>query len=61
MTPEELAERFDISISAARIRLEELEKMNRRRLGTKRELPQGILDFLRDAKKSGHTITSIDE
>jgi len=53
MTAEELAERFDISISAAKIRLQELERMERRKTGRKRQLPQSVVEFLREAEKKG--------
>ena len=61
MTPEELAERFDIGLSAAKIRVEEIERMRRRKSGTKRPLPPGVLEFLRDARKRGMKVTSIDD
>jgi hypothetical protein len=61
VSPEELAERFDISITAARIRLEEIQRMGRRKNGTKRPLPAGVLAFLKDAKKRGLPITSLDD
>ena len=60
MTPEELAERFDISISAARIRLDEIERMRRRKDGIKRPLPPGVIEFLRAARKRGQRVTSLD-
>jgi len=59
MTPEELADRFDISLHAATIRIEELERMRRRKLGIKRPLPAGVRAFLNDAKKAGYRITSL--
>jgi hypothetical protein len=61
VTAEDLAERFDIGIGAARIRLEELERMRRRKKGVKRPLPPGVLQFLRDARKKGMVVTSIDD
>lgn len=61
VSAEELAERFDISISAARIRLEEIQRMERRKNGTKRPLPAGVLAFLKDAKRRGLRITSPDD
>jgi hypothetical protein len=60
MTPEEISERFDISIPAAKIRMEELERMKRRRLGIKRPLPHGVREFLEDAKRRGYTVKSLD-
>jgi hypothetical protein len=61
MSPEELAERFDISVSAARIRLEEIQRMRRRKNGTKRPLPAGVLAFLKAAKRRGLRVTSLDD
>jgi hypothetical protein len=61
MNPEELAERFDIGLGAARIRVEEIERMQRRKSGNKRPLPPGVLAFLRDARKKGLKVTSIDD
>jgi len=61
MTPEEISERFDISIVAARIRAEELDRMRRRRLGIKRPLPPGVRAYLEKAKKAGYRVTSLDD
>jgi Zn-dependent peptidase ImmA (M78 family) len=60
MTAEELAERFDISISAAKIRLQELERLKRRKDGTKKPLPASVEEYLRGAQKKGLRITSLD-
>jgi len=60
MTAEELADRFDISVTAARIRLQELERAERKRLGISRPLPSSVVKFLKDAKKKGYKVTSID-
>jgi hypothetical protein len=60
MTPEELADRFDISLNAATIRIQELERMRRRKLGIKRPLPAGVRAYLTDAKKAGYRIVSLD-
>jgi hypothetical protein len=61
MTAEELAERFDVSLSAAEIRIKELERLARRKSGTKRPLPPQVRAFLEAAKKAGHRITSLDD
>jgi hypothetical protein len=60
MTAEEFADRFDISVRAAKIRLEEIQRMQRRRSGEKRPLPSGVLEFLQNARKKGFKVTSID-
>jgi hypothetical protein len=51
MTHEELAERFDISVTAAQIRLQEIERMQRQKTGTKRPLPRGVVEYLRNAQR----------
>ena len=51
MTAECISELFDINISAARLRKQTLEKMDRRARGIKRSLPPGIVDFLLQAKE----------
>ena len=61
MTAEEIADRFDISISAARARLDELVRLQRRKLGQKRELPASVVDFLREARGRGHPVNSLDD
>ncbi|MBX9778687.1 MAG: hypothetical protein K2Y71_30310 [Xanthobacteraceae bacterium] len=60
MSPEELAKRFDISISAARLRFQELERMKRRKDGIKRPLPAGVVEFLKSAQQRGLRVTSLD-
>jgi hypothetical protein len=60
MTAEELAEKFDLSISAARIRLVEIERIQRRRSGLKREIPSKVRDYLEVAKLRGFAVTSLD-
>jgi hypothetical protein len=60
MTAEELSDRFDISLTAARIRLQELERAKRKRLGIRRPLPSSVVEYLQDAKKKGYRITSLD-
>lgn len=59
MTAEELAERFDLSISAARIRLKEIERIRRRKTGEKRPLPSGVLKYLEESRKKGFEVTSL--
>jgi hypothetical protein len=61
MTPEEIAEHFDISLSAAKIRAPELERLRRLAQGIKRPLPASIVEFLQEAKRKGHRITSLDD
>jgi hypothetical protein len=56
MTAEELAERFDISVGAARIRLDELAKIRRRATGEERPLPQSVIQYLEHAEKNGYRL-----
>lgn len=60
ITIEEIVRRFDISLSAAQIRLTELQRIERARLGKLRPLPPGVEGFLRAQKANGFTVTSID-
>lgn len=60
MTPEEISERFDISISAARVRAAEIARLGRRQSGRLRPLPAGVAEFLRTQKEKGFHVTSID-
>jgi len=60
LTVEEIAERFDISLTAAKVRARELARMSRRATGTLRQLPPGVADFLRDQKRKGFRVTSVD-
>lgn len=61
MTAEELADRFDINISVARIRLQEMERKKRRAQGIKRPIPKSVVEFLQNAKDKGYRITSLDD
>jgi hypothetical protein len=60
LTPEEIAQRFDISLSAARVRAKEIARMQRRATGQTRQLPQSITDFLREQQRRGFRVTSVD-
>jgi hypothetical protein len=61
VTPEELADRFDISLSSAKIRVQELDRIRRRKMGIKRPLPASVKAFLEDAKRAGYRVTSLDD
>jgi hypothetical protein len=60
MTPEEISERFDISMSAARVRAAEIARLGRRQSGKLRPLPAGGADFLRSQKEKGFHVTSVE-
>ena len=61
VSPEEIAERFCLSDEASRYRWEEVQQFQRRESGGKRELPPGIIDFLREQKRKGYRVTSIED
>jgi Zn-dependent peptidase ImmA (M78 family) len=61
MSAEELASRFNLSLTAAKIRKEELERLFRREHNIKRPLPQGVFHFLKDAKSKGFDVKSIGD
>jgi hypothetical protein len=54
MTAEEISERFDISLAAAQLRLEEISRIKRRATGQKRPLPDSVVQYLADAEKRGY-------
>ena len=57
---EHLSELFDVNLRVAEIRKEQLEKLLRRATGQPRALPPGVFDFLRDARKKGFDVRSLD-
>lgn len=59
MAAEHISELFDTNISAARIRKNTLEKMDRRVRREIKPLPSGIEKLLRDAEKQGFRVTSL--
>jgi hypothetical protein len=60
LTPEEIAERFDITLPAARARATEFARMQRRLTGKLRQLPPSVANFLREQKRKGFQVTSVD-
>lgn len=60
MTAEDLAARFDISLSAARIRLVDLERMKRRSRKALRPLPEFVKEYLEEGRARGARVKSID-
>ena len=61
MTPEDIARKFNISLSSAILRRDEVDKLNRRRAGINRELPPVVIDYLREARRRGYKpMTDID-
>jgi uncharacterized protein DUF955 len=56
----DLAEKFDLSLTASTIRLDALQRMHRRAHGIPRPIPESIYKFLTDAAKSGARVTSLE-
>lgn len=60
-TAEEISEKFGMSLPAAAIRKEEVERIRRRRRGESRTVPEGIAEILRQARDRGMNIrTKLD-
>ena len=57
----EISERFQVSLSAARIRVEEARAMENRKSGGRRQPPREVVEYLNEKKKMGHRVTSIDD
>lgn len=57
---EDIQDRFGLSRQAAAKRLEEFQRLYRRKHGLPRPLPPGIIDFLIAQKRKGHPVTSVD-
>jgi hypothetical protein len=57
MSIEDVQERFGLSPTK---RLEELNRMFRRKHGISRPLPAGVIDFLAAQKRKGYPVTSLD-
>jgi Zn-dependent peptidase ImmA (M78 family) len=60
MSVEDIQERFRLSRPAAVKRVQEFERMYRRKHGIPRPLPAGIIDFLAAQKRKGYPVTSLD-
>lgn len=56
---QELVDRFQVSISAAEIAFERIQRLNRRDSGEKRKPPAIVIDFLEEYRRRGHKIYSI--
>ena len=51
MTVQQISAKFGISTGVAKIRLEQVQRMNRLENGERREIPDFVKEFLNDAKK----------
>jgi hypothetical protein len=58
---EDIADLFDVNISAADIRRKSLQRLDRRSRDATRALPSSIVEFLQASKKKGFKVTSLDE
>jgi hypothetical protein len=61
MSADALGAKFGLSRHAAERRLQEYDRMYRKKHGIKRELPAGIVDFLAAQKRKGHKVTSLPD
>jgi len=59
--PEEISERFCISGEASEYRWAEVQRARRLEARTPRELPPGVVDFLREQRRKGYRVTSLDD
>jgi hypothetical protein len=58
-SPDEISERFFLSREAAEYRWGEVQRAIRREAGKLRELPPGVIDFLKEQRRKGFHVTSI--
>jgi hypothetical protein len=61
MNADDIQQKFGLSKEAATKRLEEYERMFRRKSGIRRKLPPGVTDFLLHQKRKGHHVTSVGD
>jgi len=60
-SPETLAAEFVLGTRASEIRWSEVQALQRRAAGLKRELPSGVVDFLTEKQKLGYIVTAIED
>jgi Zn-dependent peptidase ImmA (M78 family) len=58
---EEISERFFLSAEASEYRWQEVQRAKRLETRKPRELPPGVIDFLKEQRRKGFHVTSIDE
>ncbi|MER8748099.1 ImmA/IrrE family metallo-endopeptidase [Mesorhizobium sp. M1050] len=56
--PEEISDRFQVSLQAAEIAFERVQEARRKATGQKRSLPDVVVDFLKEAQKKGYRVKS---
>lgn len=59
--PAAIAMRFQVSLTAAEIAFERIQRAKRKAAGQRRRSPNSVIDFLKEAKRRGHTIRSLSE
>lgn len=50
---DEIADRFQVSLEAAEIAFERIQTARRRQTGAKRQLPEGVVDYLKERRARG--------
>jgi|SRR5579862_1856278 len=61
MSADEIASHFGLSLKAAKLRLQEFERLYRRQFGMPRPLPPGVVDLLLRQERKGYRITSLTD
>ncbi|RWC47514.1 MAG: ImmA/IrrE family metallo-endopeptidase [Mesorhizobium sp.] len=57
-SPEDISDRFQVSLQAAEIAFERIQTARRKATGQKRRLPDSVIDFLKEAQKKGYRVKS---
>ncbi len=57
-SPEDIAQRFQVSCAAAEIAFERIARAKRKATGQLRRPPDSVIDFLKEAKRRGHPVRS---
>ena len=58
-TAQQIAQQFNLSPDAARIRIEEFARIYRRQHGLRRPLPANVVSYLEEARARGRVVTSL--
>lgn len=56
--PEEISDRFQVSLQAAEIAFDRVQEARRKASGQKRRPPAVVIDFLKEARKTGYRVKS---
>jgi hypothetical protein len=57
-SPEEIKERFQVSLPVAEIAFERVQSVIRKERGEKRQSPAAVIDFLKEAERQGYKVKS---